>query len=398
MRSIDLPCEEVFSGPSPKLLLSRLAEIAKDHLRLDGGFDLLVSLPVAQLALAYRFIERREILEEEAPSKAESRNGQDLDLAPAKEEAGEPSPQHNPDVASEGGRSSPAKTSGRTIVDPHPVQATMSPLAPAFKATKELPIDGNSDAGAASAGTLSPHEAPPDNPVNVAGEPKNAPVLEKSSAAPLPSHGELPGAQERGPSSKFELALTEPVAPEAVVPANEPLPAAVQEAPLIKTEHLPASELKAAIEIPDQNTLQAIFMTEEFLSLDRVVELCGGLPGIRSCVLAHGAAVLASHNVPESLDLVSLSAHALEMLAAIRQSAARMGVGAVPAVTIHSEKGPITFFPQPELCLLVLHQDRGFVPGVREKLQQVLEYLSKANLMLPAGASRSPLVSKETTF
>ena len=183
-----------------------------------------------------------------------------------------------------------------------------------------------------------------------------------------------------------------------VAPANKSIPAAIQEAPLIKTEHLSASELKAAIEIPDQNTLQAIFMTEEFLSLDRVVELCGGLPGIRSCVLAHGAAVLASHNVPESLDLVSLSAHALEMLAAIRQSAARMGVGAVPAVTIHSEKGPITFFPQPELCLLVLHQDRGFVPGVREKLQQVLEYLSKANLTLPAGASRSPLVSRETTF
>ena len=107
VRNIDLPCEEVFSGPSPKLLLSRLAEIAKDHLRLDGGFDLLVSLPVAQLALAYRFIERREILEEEAPSKTESRNGQDLDLAPAKEEAGEPSPQHNPDVA-EGVRSSSA--------------------------------------------------------------------------------------------------------------------------------------------------------------------------------------------------------------------------------------------------------------------------------------------------
>ena len=144
--------------------------------------------------------------------------------------------------------------------------------------------------------------------------------------------------------------------------------------------------------------LQAIFMTEELLSVNRVVELCGGLPGIRSCVLAHGAAVVASYNVPESIDLVSLSAHALEMLAALRQSAAQMGIGAVPAVTIHSEKGPITFFHQNDLCLLVLHKDRGFVPGVREKLQQVVVQLSRANIALPVTASRPALTPREAAF
>ncbi len=294
-------------------------------------------------------------------------------------------------------QSATGKTSGPpTVVDAPVVQSATLPETPAYPAAKEILIDGSTAADATSDRTLSPQDMRPEDSHNIGGEVENGAVLEKPSAAPLPSYGELPGAQERGRSP---LALTQPDPPEAVVaPANKATPAAIQEAPLIKTEHLSASELKAAIEIPEQNTLQAIFMTEEFLSLDRVVELCGGLPGIRSCVLAHGAAVLASHNVPESLDLVSLSAPTLEMLAAIRQSAARMGVGAVPAVTIHSEKGPITFFPQPELCLLVLHQDRGFVPGVREKLQQVLEYLSKANLALPAGASRSPLVPRETTF
>jgi predicted regulator of Ras-like GTPase activity (Roadblock/LC7/MglB family) len=176
------------------------------------------------------------------------------------------------------------------------------------------------------------------------------------------------------------------------------LAAPAQEAILVETEHLPKSESKRSAEIPDQDALQALFMTEEFLSVDRVVELCGSLPGIKSCVLAHGSAVLGSDNVPESIDLVSLSAHALEMLAAMRQSAARMGIGAVPAVTIHSEKGPITFFHQDDLCLLVMHKDRGFVPGVREKLQQVVEHLSEANLALPVGASRPALAQKEATF
>ncbi len=77
----------------------------------------------------------------------------------------------------------------------------------------------------------------------------------------------------------------------------------------------------------------------------------------------HSASVIASHNVPDSIDLVSLSAHALEMLRAMRESSAKMGIGAVPAVTIHSEKGPITFFHQEDLCLLVLHKDVDSSPG-----------------------------------
>jgi predicted regulator of Ras-like GTPase activity (Roadblock/LC7/MglB family) len=175
---------------------------------------------------------------------------------------------------------------------------------------------------------------------------------------------------------------------------SSPSPSA-HEAVLVEVEHLRKDGTGFPAEISNQDALQAVFLTEDFLSLERVVELCGGLPGIRSCVLAHGSAVLASYNVPESIDLVSLSAHALELLAAIRQSSSRMGVGAVPAVTIHSEKGPITFFHRDDLCLLVMHRDRGFVPGVREKLQLVVEHLSEANLALPVGASRPALARRE---
>jgi predicted regulator of Ras-like GTPase activity (Roadblock/LC7/MglB family) len=135
--------------------------------------------------------------------------------------------------------------------------------------------------------------------------------------------------------------------------------------------------------ITNQDDLQAIFLTEETLTPERIVELCGGFPGISSCVLSRGAGVIAAHNVPDSIDLVSLSAHALEMIRAMRESSAKMGVGAVPAVTLHSEKGPITFFHEDDVCFLVLHKDRGFVPGVREKLQQVVHYLAQARLPKP---------------
>jgi hypothetical protein len=42
-----------------------------------------------------------------------------------------------------------------------------------------------------------------------------------------------------------------------------------------------------------------------------------------------------------------------------------------------------------------MHRDRGFVPGVREKLQLVVEHLSEANLALPVGASRPALARRE---
>jgi len=73
----------------------------------------------------------------------------------------------------------------------------------------------------------------------------------------------------------------------------------------------------------------------------------------------------------------------------MRASSAKMGIGAVPAVTVHSEKGPITFFHQDDICLLVLHKDRGFIPGVREKLQGVVDELAKAKLPLRLGGGES---------
>jgi predicted regulator of Ras-like GTPase activity (Roadblock/LC7/MglB family) len=81
-----------------------------------------------------------------------------------------------------------------------------------------------------------------------------------------------------------------------------------------------------------------------------------------------------------------MSAHASDMLRAMRQSSARMGIGAVPAVTLHTEKGVISFFHRDDLTMLVFHRDRAFIPGVREKMSAVLGELSKVRLTLPVGS------------
>jgi hypothetical protein len=60
-------------------------------------------------------------------------------------------------------------------------------------------------------------------------------------------------------------------------PTAPPKDAAPQipEAVLLETERSHAPSRR--IEVVDQDALQAVFMTEEMLSIDRVVELCGTL-------------------------------------------------------------------------------------------------------------------------
>jgi len=137
-------------------------------------------------------------------------------------------------------------------------------------------------------------------------------------------------------------------------------------------------------ELPDQHALQALFMTDENLSTGRVVELCGGLPGIQSCVLTSENQVIASHNIPEGLDIISLSSNAAAMLHAMHDASADMGIGEIPAVTLHTAKGPLSIFQKEHLAMLVFHGDRGFVPGVREKMTAALTELTSAPLALPS--------------
>jgi len=151
----------------------------------------------------------------------------------------------------------------------------------------------------------------------------------------------------------------------------------------LKPEPQP-SNAAAESELPDQHALQALFMTDENLSTGRVVELCGGLPGIQSCVLTSENQVVASHNIPEGLDIVSLSSNAAAMLRAMHDASAGMGIGEIPAVTLHTARGPLSIFQKEHLAMLVFHGDRGFVPGVREKMTAALTELTSAPLALPS--------------
>lgn len=143
-----------------------------------------------------------------------------------------------------------------------------------------------------------------------------------------------------------------------------------------------------------QEALQALFLTEDTLDLPQVVALCGELPGIESCVLADEDRVLASHNAPDGMDLISLSSHASSMLRSMQEASEKMGIGDIPAVTLHTPKGPLSILQQDRLTLIVLHGKRGFIPGVREKMTATLAELNRSQLQLPAPATQRTLPAR----
>ncbi len=117
--------------------------------------------------------------------------------------------------------------------------------------------------------------------------------------------------------------------------------------------------------------LQEIFHSEDRITPADVPRLCCGLPGIGGCLLARRHEVLASWNMP--LDL-----RHEELLGAVSGSmdravdAGAAGWGEARGLTIHLEAGTASLLRSGATQLLLLHEKRGFAPGVREKLTLAL--------------------------
>ncbi len=442
---LHLPAGEIFRSNVPRVSLSRLAELLPDYVK---GGETLIPLPACRLAAAYALVPHEEAIPEEvtpapivenvaeesvavepsltpapdhpspetskteiAPIAEATRPSQDIPPPPTPEPVALPTQAVSETLATEEpfdpGLKVPPKRRG--LFSGMPIfrrksEALNIPTPPAAPLRTPLPQKGTAPARtipSAQSPTATSEVQSPDFPQEKAGDPQ-PPTEIPPPPVSKPLLRETPRAANPPPPTT-RTALPPPVRPVPPPPASPSVPPGEPKvtATLLPSDPEPVApetkssvpvlettpvEQKASVpEIAEEEPLQALFLTEEKLTVARVIELCGELPGINSCVLTHGSVVVAAHNAPAHVDLVSLSAHAADMLRAMRESSARMGVGTVPAVTLHTEKGVISFFHRGDLTMLVFHKDRGFVPGVREKMASALGELAKARLTLPAG-------------
>jgi len=352
-RSIEIPCGDLLVGNTPRIALSRLQELAPDLVQIPEGRDPAekITLPPGWVALYFKMVTRRE----ELPPEVVARTAPDEDA---------------PEI-------------------PKKPDETASTVKIVEKADTSLPVPGSADAESSQstaipAAAVLAEAAPEPPPSSSSEKPCDAlpPPPSKDGAGKRGLFGRLPIFRRNTPE---EFPLEKPTATPRSGSGLAGKDASLKDDPAhpaaLTLERL--WKIDAQDQLADPAGLQALFMTEEKLTLEKVIGMAGELPGLRACVLAHGDQVVCASNTVAGVDLRTLSKQAMTMLGQIRESSAQMGLGAVPAVTLHAEQGVLSFLHKGELCLLVLHTDRGFVPGVRERLQEMLGHLADARPALP---------------
>ncbi len=170
------------------------------------------------------------------------------------------------------------------------------------------------------------------------------------------------------PAPKLAAAETTPIPapPDEAVQAPAPPPVAEREAAV----PAPSDTLRAS------STLRAIFHTDEDLTLQRVADLAGSLTGVQGVILTVGDDLRLSADIPESFDVRAIRDRLLALLADAPSDVTSLGAIRTPALTLYFEQGPLSIMSNGNASLLIVHQERTFLPGLREKLSATLEALS----------------------
>jgi hypothetical protein len=133
----------------------------------------------------------------------------------------------------------------------------------------------------------------------------------------------------------------------------------------------------ASVGLRSDKVLQEIFHTEEAITPSDVPRLCCGLPGIEGCLLARRHEALAEWSFPLELkrrELLESASGAMDRAVDAREA----GWGEPRGITLHLEVGNASLLRCDALQLLVLHEKRGFAPGVREKLTMALDAVARS--------------------
>jgi hypothetical protein len=142
-------------------------------------------------------------------------------------------------------------------------------------------------------------------------------------------------------------------------------------------EESPVAEEKPTVErkpAPNFSALQSVFLTDEVLDLNKVVQKVGELPGINSALFF--AADGSLEGEPEKMGLTQSSVQLLSSLTLeVGQRVETLSFGQIETVTLGWKRELVSVFTRGESGFVVRHEKRPFKPGVREKICLVLSHI-----------------------
>lgn len=249
---------------------------------------------------------------------------------------------------------------------------------------------GEVPVGASAMAPAAPADQPPAAEAPAVEEKPSAEISEPVAAEETPSEiardiqldleDPAPAAFEEKPEEVVE-AKTETPAPEST---SSPL---VEEAPApVEPEVVPAAvmqpESAAATKVPvpakgKDSELQVLFMTEDELDAKSIVRFVSQMPGINGCAVMFGDGLRLAGNFPDESQTEGFSAMAPPFFKRAKNFAVESALGKLQAFTLYTDNEPCSFLMHDDICLAVRHSNRGFMPGVREKLDIVVRELAR---------------------
>ncbi len=220
-----------------------------------------------------------------------------------------------------------------------------------------------------------PAEPAESMPVEATAQPEavaQTPAAEEDRPAATPAPEPVEASDTHG--SQATAMLPSAFAP--VEPSPAPAKAPEPEAPAAENEPAPApaafdatrqERLDAA-----QDALREVFMIDEEFDAKKVVKLASQLPGIKACTIMFTDGLKLAGNFSADQESEGFCAMAPAFFLKARTFTKELQLGELNDLTIHTERGLLmSFFMHDDICVSVSHSGRGFLPGVREKLQAV---------------------------
>jgi hypothetical protein len=162
--------------------------------------------------------------------------------------------------------------------------------------------------------------------------------------------------------------------PKPKKPAPKPpaaaIPPPVEEAPKLPEpeKRPPKPQRRRGLEL-----LQELFLTDDFLDAGQVAQLLCGFPKVRAALIMLDDGTVLGGDLPANYRAgAALPAPAL--MRAVREFGTAISSAEVSAFTLLADL-PISIFLEGRVCMLVVHEGRGLLPGMRERFCQVTKAL-----------------------
>jgi hypothetical protein len=119
--------------------------------------------------------------------------------------------------------------------------------------------------------------------------------------------------------------------------------------------------------------LQELFLTDDFLDAGQVAHLLCAFPKVRAALIMLDDGTVLGGALPENYRAnAALPAPAL--MRAVREFGTALSSAEVSACTLLADS-PISIFLEGRVCMLVVHEGRGLLPGMRDRFSQITKAL-----------------------